>query len=232
MVDMVDEAMRISGGANFVISGNVTRGYSKRTGQVGAYWLSQITNSCFTDNLAYLPTANTIAMTFVSCSGCIIKGNQATSTVGGDGAAHFTTCTRNQVINNRWWNTSAYGISVANDCSNNLFRDNDVSTFAANGINIGTDATNQFINNSGFITRNGGIQPVPGGTSSRVVSHGLSNPRTSLIKIRVTNYTDPQANTGTYVDESTITSTQFTVKTHGAPASNMDFQWEAWEEGP
>lgn len=99
-------------------------------------------------------------------------------------------------------------------------------TITGNTTNVTGDLTNVTIRNvSGIVTRNAGNGTLASGGTSVVISHGLvATPAASAVKIWSTS---PQGSTPIYIDTSTITSTQFTVKCASAAAANLTFGWEA-----
>lgn len=78
---------------------------------------------------------------------------------------------------------------------------------------------------SGFVSENSGTGTLASAGTSVVISHGLSAaPRAQEIVISATS---SQGSTPLFVDTTTITSTQFTVKTASAAAANITFNWRA-----
>lgn len=82
-------------------------------------------------------------------------------------------------------------------------------------------------NNSGFITENSGIATIVGGTTSIVVSHGLSNTTPTLKNISTTIGANPTNDPGNiWID--TITLTKFTIHCRNDPGiSGLSLAWRA-----
>lgn len=226
--DMVDEAIRFSNTTYSTCSNNVTKGYGKRTGGVGAYWFSFNTRSIFRGNLASVQGVNNCAMTFDTDSYCTISENVALGALAAQGIAYFTTFTNGNVHDNLFHNTTSYGMQFTNNCTNNTVYQNDVSVFSTLGISIGTDNSSIFYNNPGYVTRNTGTATVTTGTQAIAVSHGLSAPRTAKIKVLTTQTTTAGAVLESWYD--TVTSTQFTIRFPTNTAGNVSLFWTAWEE--
>jgi len=102
----------------------------------------------------------------------------------------------------------------------------DNCTFSGNTTNfIDASGAATIRNCTGYVSANTGISDVPNTLTSVVVTHGLSGtPSASDIQIT------PGSAWGSnplYVDSTTITLTQFTVKCASAAAGNLYFAWRA-----
>lgn len=121
-----------------------------------------------------------------------------------------------------------WGILVSAGTSNNYsITDNDLRGNTSGAITNAASGTTRIINsNIGFVTENGGDGTINSGSTSAIVTHGLS--QTPLrSEIWVTLGENP-TNTPGAIWVDTITSTQFTVNCENDPgASNLDFSWGA-----
>jgi hypothetical protein len=154
-------------------------------------------------------------------------------TIDSDTAASAST--RNNISNNvcvdtQGSPTQGYGIYLAsfsgtqtidNVVEGNTFYGNTVAGFGQKA-----GMSNTVRHNRGYVTENSGTGTITSGTTSAVVTHGLSvTPALKDISITLgeLSTTDPGQ---IYVD--TFTSTQFTVRCRTNPgASNLDFAWQA-----
>ena len=101
------------------------------------------------------------------------------------------------------------------------------SQFSGNTSGQLTDAANVGLiqNCIGFTSKNSGASTLAGSATSAVISHGLSAaPSYQNISISPTN---AWGTTNLYVDPSSITATEFTVRSSSAPASGLNFNWRA-----
>jgi len=89
----------------------------------------------------------------------------------------------------------------------------------------GWSPTKRVWGNRGYVTASSGTSAVASGSSSVTISHGLSEaPRQQDISITPTI---GEGSNPIWLDSTTITSTQFTVRTTGAAASTLNFAWKA-----
>jgi hypothetical protein len=129
--------------------------------------------------------------------------------------------TSNTVINNTTNGILAAGTAVGYVIANNFI--------SGNGTNLTVTATtNRTVrNNVGVVSPDiaSGSSLIASGGTSVVVTHGLGvAPNPALISI------SPTVSFGSnplFVDTSTITTTQFTVKAASAVASDYNFSWNA-----
>ena len=161
-------------------------------------------------------------------SGCSINNN-GTGTPGGHGVlivgASVSSCIINGcAINNNGNVTRGNGVSIgaaADNYSisgNRLFGNGSAQVSDANGPSL----TRVIRDNSGWVTENSGSATVTNGTSSVVVSHGLSDTPT-LVQIA---FAGPQ-DAGAYAYVGSFTSTQFTITYSTVAGANRDFYWRA-----
>lgn len=121
--------------------------------------------------------------------------------------------------------TQAYGIDVQ-DASEVVIQGNNVTGNRTGGMSIAGTATQQTRNNKGWVTENSGTGSIASGSTSAVITHGLSvTPAAKDIFVTFTE--NPTTDPGNiWID--TLTSTQFTVNVRTNPgASNLDFSWTA-----
>lgn len=121
-------------------------------------------------------------------------------------------------------NANAYGIKLAGSNGFYTIRDNELAgTTAALSGHSGYASTSVVVRNGGYVTENSGTGQVNSGASSAVITHGLGEaPRAQDIRITA------HASTGStplYVDTTSITSSQFTVRTPSNAAANIPFGW-------
>lgn len=127
--------------------------------------------------------------------------------------------------------TQSYGVLVNTGASDNYTIDGvDVQGNATAGIVDGGSGTNKHIRGClGFKTANSGTSNIPNGDQSVVVAHGLPfTPAAQDISITATS---PMGSNPFYVDTSSITSTQFTVRTASNVGANSFFIWSVRSKG-
>jgi len=149
-----------------------------------------------------------------------LSGNSANGITLDTGTTNITVV-GNQVIGNTSSGVVAAGTTVAYVISDNFI--------SANGTNIAVNATTNRVvrNNTGVNSpdMSSGTGLISIGNSSVVVTHGLGvAPDPSLIFIWPT---DGWGANVCYVDSTTITSTQFTVKSTVVAAGILNFGWQA-----
>jgi len=181
-----------------------------------------------------LVNATAVRTTFVACS---FESNSVTA---GDGIAHGLAIAPNTVdftvanckaSNGLYTGKQGYGIIVNSGTSSGYSICNNILTGNYTGsLSDGGSGTIKTISgNVGYTTLSVGTSTVTTGNTSVVVTHGLAvTPQAANIAI------SPLVSTGSnplYVDASSITSTQFTVRTTSAVPSNFDFSWRASIKG-
>lgn len=124
---------------------------------------------------------------------------------------------------------TVYGILLNGSNDGFIIEGNDLrgnTSGAINPTSVVVDATKIIRNNLGYVTEAAGTGSIASGTTSAVITHGLSvTPTLKNLSITLGNLstTDPGQ---IYVN--TFTSTQFTVHCRTNPgASNLDFSWQA-----
>ncbi|KVE99258.1 hypothetical protein [Burkholderia vietnamiensis] len=101
----------------------------------------------------------------------------------------------------------------------------DCEGFANSGADFSVPTTATVKNCRGFTSASTGSAVLPSGTAAITVNHNLSGTPTSS-NIQIT----PTVSTGAnplYVDTTSITSSQFTVRCASAAAANFNFTWRA-----
>ncbi|MEY8174209.1 hypothetical protein [Burkholderia multivorans] len=94
-----------------------------------------------------------------------------------------------------------------------------------NTVNFAVPASAVVQNCDGFVSANTGSSVLPSGGTSVVVNHGLSGtPGAAQIQLTPTVSV---AGNPIYVDTTSITSSQFTVRCASAAAANFNFAWRA-----
>lgn len=190
---------------------------------VNAYWSGCRIQYNYQDGMALNTGAHVI-------SGCSINNN-GTGTPGGHGVlivgSGVSTCTISGcAINNNGNGTRGNGISIGSGADNysisgnRLFGNGSAQVSDANGPSL----TRVIRDNSGWVTENSGTATVANGTSSIVVSHGLSDTPT-LVQIAFAGPQDGGAYA--YVAPGSITSTQFTITYSTSAGAGRDFYWRA-----
>ena len=144
----------------------------------------------------------------------------------GPGTSDNNQISGNTVITATTGNKTRYGINHASG-SNNIIMENElVGTFGTASMVL-TSATTTIANqNKGFVTEAKGTGTINSGSTSVVITHGLSyTPTAGDLTITFTN--NPTNNPGNWWISS-ITSTQFTVNVRSDPgASTLTFNWAA-----
>jgi hypothetical protein len=181
-----------------------------------------------------LVTASATRTTFVSCS---FESNSVTA---GDGVAHGLTIAPNVVdftianckaSNGLYTGKQGYGIIVNTGTSDGYSICNNILTgnFTGSLSDSGSGITKTISGNVGYATLSVGTSFIATGGTSVVVNHGLAaTPEAGAILI------SPLVPTGSnplYVDTSSITSTQFTVRTGSATSGNFFFSYRATIKG-
>jgi len=170
-----------------------------------------------------LVNASATDIVFTACS---FESNSVTSGAGNVHGLQFTDNTKQfQVIgckasNGLYTGTQGYGIFLGAGCDEFVLRDNNVLGNATGPISDNSTATaNKTVHgNIGYRTSNTGQGTILSGTTSIVVSHGLSVlPRSQ--EIMLTRDGGNAGSTDLYV--SNITTSQFTINTAAAPSANM-----------
>jgi hypothetical protein len=118
------------------------------------------------------------------------------------------------------------GIFVNTGCAKFRLVDNDVEGNLGAGIVDGSGAINsKFIRGyNGYVTQAKGSAVILSGTTSIVVTHGLSATPTNL-DVQLQRLGTNAGSTDLFAD--TFTATQFTIRTAAAPSSNITIRWEA-----
>lgn len=178
--------------------------------------------------------ATTTRITFVACS---FESNSVTA---GDGVAHGLAVAPNTIdftianckaSNGLFDGKQGYGIIVNAGTSSGYSICNNILTgnFTGSLSDGGTGTIKTISGNVGFTSLSVGASTITTGNTSVVVTHGLAvTPQDANIAI------SPLVSTGSnplFVDSSSLTSTQFTVRTTSAVASNFDFSWRAAVKG-
>lgn len=189
---MGENFIRAQGAVNCTFTGNTVQYYGA-LGDTAAYWFGY--KDLTTD---------------LSCGDCIISNNTATqpvtdckafeingaircrfsSNVGSDNISVFAVC---QVQNasgclfdgNVFLNTTGRAITIDSSCVETRIENNDLSIF--NVVCIDNTGTNTYINNNrGYASTTYGNSAVPAGTTSKVVSHGLTTQSTTKVRVVIT----------------------------------------------
>jgi hypothetical protein len=173
--------------------------------------------------------STTSDITFTAC-----KANSNSVTVGAGVAHGFyfdDNCTQFQVIgctssNGLFSGQQGYGIFIGVNCNQFVVRDcnliGNLTGPLSDNSSINADKT--IHGNIGYRTSNTGSGTILAGTTSIVVSHGLSL-TPNLQDIVLTRQSTNAGSTDLYV--SNITSTQFTINTFAAPSVNSTITWMA-----
>lgn len=177
-------------------------------------------------------TATAVNTTFVACS---IESNSVTATAA-PGLAFFANTNNFTVSNCKTGNSlysgsQTYGILIDNGTSNNYSICNNLLTGnVVGGLSDGGTGTVKTISgNVGFLTKNVSTATILLGNTSVIVTHGLAETPTAqniLISPLVSTGSNPM-----FVDSTSITSTQFTVRTSSAAAGDFSFSWQASIKG-
>jgi hypothetical protein len=149
-----------------------------------------------------------------------LSGNSGNGVVLSSGTSNIIV-TGNTIIGN-----TVNGVAAVGTAAGYVIADNYIS---GNGANLTVTATaNRVVRNNVGVTSPdfaSGSSLVASGGTSVVVTHGLGvAPNAASIQI------SPTAGWGSnplYVDTTTITSTQFTVRAASAVSANYDFTWSA-----
>jgi len=126
------------------------------------------------------------------------------------------------VTDNEVYNMQRGGIWITGTSSNilvthNYLHDNPTQIY------VHQDATDNIVKrNIGYPTENSGTATITSGNTSVTVSHGLVK---APSKVRVTPLDDP--NSYWYVPKTSITDTTFDIVLASAPATDVEFYWEA-----
>lgn len=183
--------------------------------------------NCGAQGIVVNSTATDIA--FVNCKA------ESNSVTAGSGVSHgfqfADNTTQFQVIgcmasNGLYTGTQGYGIFVGSGCDQFVIRDCNVVGNTTGSISDGSSATadKTVAGNIGYRTSNTGTGTVLSGTTSIAVDHGLNvTPRVQ--DILLTRQGTNAGSTDLYV--TGVTSTQFTINTDVAPASNIAITWHA-----
>lgn len=181
-----------------------------------------------------LVTSLATRTTFVACS---FESNSVTA---GDGIAHGLAVASNTVdftianckaSNDVYTGKQGYGILVNAGTSDGYSICNNILTgnYTGSLSDGGSGTTKTISGNIGYKTISSGTSTITTGNTSVVVTHGLAaTPQAANIAI------SPLVSTGSnplFVDSTSMTSTQFTVRTTSAVASNFDFSWRASIKG-
>jgi parallel beta-helix repeat protein len=165
--------------------------------------------------------------------GNTVTDNDVNNTATYNGICVSHDSDNNAVVGNRCRDNDLYEIRVthgagsgANECANNSIIGNTVIGSDHQGTILDSGTNTEVDHNVGYVTENSGTGTILSGTTSIVITHGLSFTPTLeniFITLGELSTTDPGQ---IYV--TTITSTQFTVNCRTNPgASNLDFAWRA-----
>lgn len=127
--------------------------------------------------------------------------------------------------------TQRYGAAVAAGTSDRYKIVNNMC--AGNGTGAisdgGSGADKLIRGNDGYVTKKSGTSNIASGGTSVVVTHGLAvTPVAADISVTSTSATGSNP---IYLDTTSITSTQFTVRCASAAAANFFFTWQARAKG-
>jgi len=172
--------------------------------------------------------------TAIIIDGCFIGVNSNAAAAVYHGISVQANASKFQITNNKIGtlpatagNLQAYGVFIAVGTSNEyVVTNNNLIGNATGGmLDNGTGATRVLSNNIGFVSQSQGISAVTTGNSSVVVNHSLSK-QPAASGITITN-SSPFVGDSFYLDTTSVTATQFTVRTNSAVASDQFFVWTA-----
>lgn len=144
---------------------------------------------------------------------------------GGVSDFSITSCRSGQQAN--FSNSQARGILINGGASNNyIITNNDLRLNTVEALYQGGTGINKVINNNlGFTDKNSGTGTIVSGQSSVTITHGLTR-TPSADKICISPLSAMGSN-HFYIDSTSITSTQFTVRTASNVGSDSHFSWQA-----
>jgi hypothetical protein len=179
--------------------------------------------------------ASSSDITFTACKA---DSNSVTSGAGNSHGFQFSNnCTQFQIIgctasNGLYTGTQGYGIFIGSGSNQFVVRDCNLVGNATGALLDGSSlsADKTVHGNIGYRTSNLGAVTIASGATSVVVNHGLPfTPDRS--EILLTRGTTNASSTDLYVDSSSITSTQFTIKTAPAPTTDITIVWHVFSKG-
>ena len=202
------DGISVSGAKNADISSNIVS-YARRDGII----TNGLSNGLLTNNVVFNnnkggaadPRGVGIGSSGGSPAGVLISGNNVFYTSGNDG-------TMNRAI-------------YTGNGDNNIATNNRINgTYLASPSISISGSNSKVLRNIGFVTENKGTSTINNGSTSVVVTHGLSY-TPSASECTVTWTENPTNDPGNWWISS-ITSSQFTVNVRADPgASNLDFGW-------
>lgn len=188
--------------------------------------------NCGSNGVVVASTANDI--TFTACKA---ESNSVTAGVGVAHGFNMDNNTQWQMVgctatNGLYSGQQAYGIFINSSCDQFIIRDCNLVGNATGAIseNSSASADKTIHGNIGYRTSNSGATTIASGTTSVVVNHGLpfTPSRNDILLTRgVTN----AGSVDLYVDSTSITSTQFTIRTAPAPSSDITIVWQIRSKG-
>lgn len=171
----------------------------------------------------------------ISFIGCSFESNSTTSGIGVAHGLYVAPNSSNFTINNckasngLYNGQQGYGIFISSGSYNYTICNNLLTGNYTGSINDSGISPKTLSGNVGYVTKNSGYSSISTGNTSVIVNHGLSiTPTVSDILL---SPTVPVGSNSFYVDTTTITSTQFTVKITSAAISTMYFTWQVFTSG-
>jgi hypothetical protein len=154
---------------------------------------------------------------------------------GGSGVSVAPNTQRFKIRGNRigphdYFTANLYGIYVGTGCGDYEIRDNDLRGNTTVGLSDNAlAATGYTTRNLGYATKTSGSTNVAAGATSVTVLHGLASapPVANLSVTPVSGWTSVSQ---FWIDSTSVTATQFTIRVNAAPTSAMYFAWQASTE--
>lgn len=172
--------------------------------------------------------------TFTACS---FESNSVTKGVGVSHGLAIASDTTDFIITNckarngLFGGQQGYGILVNTGTSNGYSICNNMLTgnYTAPLYDGGSGTIKTISGNVGYKTKNVGTGTITLGNTSVVISHGLS--ATPLPEDILISPLTPTAGNEMFLDSTSITNTQFTVRTASPATGNFQFSWQAMIKG-